>query len=57
MGTLVSNSQADISRGKETLFNLLDAGIDDMEQGRELPLEEAFQKIDELRDKKRNARK
>lgn len=26
------------------LFHILDRGIDDMEAGRELPLEEAFQK-------------
>jgi len=34
----------------------LDRGIDDMESGRELPLEEAFQKISELRMIRRNAR-
>lgn len=34
----------------------LDRGIDDMEAGRELPLEEAFRKITELRDARRNAR-
>lgn len=38
------------------LFALLDRGIDDMEQGRELPLDEAFQKISELRDSRRNGR-
>lgn len=38
------------------LINLLDRGIDDMEAERELPLEEAFQKITELRNTRRNAR-
>ena len=38
------------------LMRMLDRGIDDMEAGRELPLDEAFQKITELRDKRRNAR-
>ena len=40
----------------ETLFSYLDKGIDDMEAGRELPLEDAFRKITELRDARRNAR-
>lgn len=50
------------TRGKETLLEnkslmqALDRGIDDMEAGRELPLDEAFHKITELRDKRRNAR-
>lgn len=50
------------NRGKDTLqenknlMRMLDRGIDDMEAGRELPLDEAFQKITELRDKRRNAR-
>lgn len=38
------------------LLHMLDRGIDDMEAGRELPLEEAFQKINELRTVRRNAR-
>ena len=32
------------------ILRMLDRGIDDMEAGRELPLEEAFRKITELRD-------
>lgn len=50
------------NRGKETLqeneylTRMLDRGIDDMEAGRELPFNEAFQKIRELRDERRNAR-
>ena len=35
---------------------MLDRGIDDMEAGRELPLEDAFRKITELRDARKNAR-
>ena len=57
MAVAVQSDRVDMARDKETIFRMLDAGIDDMEQGRELPLEEAFLKIDELRDKKRNARK
>ena len=39
----------------ERLLKMLDRGIDDMEAGRELPLAEAFVKITELRNKRRNA--
>lgn len=38
------------------ILHMLDRGIDDMEADRELPLEEAFQKISELRKIRRNAR-
>jgi len=38
------------------LFRELDKGIDDMEAGRELPLEEAFRKITELREQRRSAK-
>ena len=40
----------------DALLQILDRGIDDMEAGRELPLDEAFQKITDLRDIRRNAR-
>lgn len=40
----------------DDLLQMLDRGIDDMEACRELPLDEAFQKITELRDIRRNAR-
>lgn len=39
----------------ERLLKKLDRGIDDMEARRELPLTEAFVKITELRNKRRNA--
>ena len=35
------------------LFRELDKGLDDVEAGRELPLEEAFQKVTELREQHR----
>ena len=38
------------------LLCMLARGIDDMKAGRELPLEDAFCKITELRDARRNAR-
>ena len=45
--------QVDVSvikndQGKEALFRMLDRGIDDMEEGRELPLEEALNAVDRL---------
>lgn len=40
----------------ESLRSALDRGIDDMEAGRELPLDEAMKKITELRNIRRNAR-
>lgn len=36
------------------LLRMLDRGIDDMETKRELPLEDAFRKITELRNIRRN---
>lgn len=55
MAMTVVNNLSEISE-KENVLRMLDRGIDDMENGRELPLEEAFQKIKELRDNRRNAR-
>ena len=45
-----------VLRQDDDLLQMLDRGIDDMEADRELPLDEAFQKITELRDIRRNAR-
>lgn len=39
----------------KSLRNALDRGIDDMEAGKELPLDEAMKKITELRNVRRNA--
>ena len=49
-------NQINIQQDNETLLRMLDRGIDDMEAGREMPLEEAFEKITELRNMRRNAR-
>lgn len=46
----------DILQKDDHLLQMLDRGIDDMEAGRELPLDKAFQTITELRDKRRNAK-
>lgn len=43
-------------QNSQSLFNMLDRGIDDMESGRELPLKEALEKVSELRDIRRRAR-
>lgn len=50
------NKQQSQQYGRNDVFGMLDRGIDDMEAKRELPIEEAFQKITELRDIRRNAR-
>lgn len=41
---------------KEELFRILDRGIDDMEEGRELPLEEALNAVDRLVERRKCAR-
>ena len=51
-----SNFLVIISQENNHLLCMLDRGIDDMKAGRELPLEDAFCKITELRDARRNAR-
>ncbi len=38
------------------LLSALDRGIDDMESGRTLSLEDAFEKITELREERRSAK-
>lgn len=53
LNTNMQNEIADNDR----LLRLLDKGIDDMEAGRELPFDEAFEKITELRNIRRNAGK
>ncbi len=44
------------NQSNNVLAQALDRGIDDMEAKREMPIDEAFQKITELRNKRRNAR-
>lgn len=54
MGTVLSKNQT--NQNEINTLRMLDRGLDDMEAGRELPLEEAFQKITELRNNRRCAR-
>ncbi len=56
MDTALTNRKKDTLQGDEYLMRMLDRGIDDMETRKELPLDEAFQKIRELRDNRRSAR-
>lgn len=41
---------------EKMLLQQLSRGIEDMEDGRELPIDEAFNKITELRDARKKAR-
>ena len=52
----LNNNQIRAKKDSDKLFGMLDRGIDDMESGRELPLDEAFERITELRNMRRNAR-
>lgn len=56
MEITLNGNQVTEKKSNDTLLRMLDRGIDDMEEGRELPLEEAFDKITELRNLRRNAR-
>ncbi|MBD5511925.1 MAG: hypothetical protein HDR08_11855 [Lachnospiraceae bacterium] len=56
MELTLTNNPIDVKCDNETLLRTIDRGIDDMESGRELPLDEAFEKITELRNIRRNAR-
>lgn len=53
---VTKSRQIDTLNENEHFLRMLDRGIDDMEAGRELSLDEAFKKIMELRDARRNAR-
>ncbi len=53
---LTRSRQADALYENEHFLRMLDKGIDDMEADRELPLEDAFKKITELRDARRDGR-
>ena len=53
---LTKSRLAEKLHGNESFLRMLDRGIDDMEAGRELPFEDSFKKITELRDARRNAR-
>ena len=56
MEAALNINQANTQQDHESLLRMLDRGIDDMEAGREMPIEEAFEKITELRNMRRNAR-
>lgn len=53
---LTKSRQTERLHENESFLRMLDRGIDDMEAGRELPLNDAFKKITELRNVRRNAR-
>lgn len=55
--TLTSPHTTDKMQYEDTcLFQMLDKGFCDMEAGRELSLADAFRKVTELREHRRNAR-
>lgn len=56
MDIVLPKNKIGVEQDRETLYRTLDRGIDDMEAGRELSLDEAFDKITELRNIRRNAR-
>lgn len=53
---ILTNNQSSDKLNNSNYYSDLDRGIDDMEAGRELPLEDAFQVISDLRDTRRRAR-
>lgn len=55
MAYALQDEKANETINYEKMLKMLDRGIDDMEAGRELPLTEAFVKITELRNRRRNA--
>ena len=52
----VSDEEILKEENRDELFRMLDRGIDDMEAGRELPLDEAFEMVTKLREARRNER-
>ena len=56
MEIVLPKNMVGLEQDSEILYRTLDRGIDDMEAGRELPLDDAFDKITELRNVRRNAR-
>ena len=56
MELMLNNNQVNTQQDYGALLSKISKGIDDMEAGRELPLEEANEAISELRDIRRNAR-
>ena len=56
MELALKNNQLKVKKEDTMLFKMLDSGIDDMEMGRELPIDRAFEKVTELRNIRRNVR-
>ncbi len=56
METALDYTVGNFKQDDDKLLGMLDRGIDDMESGRELPLEDAFRKITDLREARRIAR-
>ena len=52
----MKNNLSSESKAVRNVIKMLDKGIDDMETGRELPLNEAFQQVKEMRSIRRDAR-
>ncbi len=50
METSLDYTVGNFKQDDNKLLGMLDRGIDDMGSGRELPLEDAFQKITDLRE-------
>ncbi len=46
MEVALNNNQIGVKQDNDKLLRMLDRGIDDMESGRELPLDEAFERIE-----------
>ena len=52
----MEEEKMEITQEEQKLTQILDRGIDDMESGRELPLDEAFDLIAELVERRQRAR-
>ena len=52
----MEEEKIEITQEEQKLTQILDRGIDDMEAGRELPLDEAFDLIAELVERRQRAR-
>lgn len=56
MEAALSINQINTQQDNEALLRVLHRGIEDIEAGKEMLIEEAFEKITELRNMRRNAR-
>ena len=52
----ISEMKSQEMNEEKDIFRVLDRGIDDMEEKRELPIDEAFEMITKLRTARRNER-